>query len=210
MNARTIIFSVSTGLIVIALFVLFAQVQGNPAVEVPERALEEARQRHERANAARSRPDPGETQSFESPPPRRPGPRARAGNRDEPSAQPEDLPEERRRPRFDVDRERGNQPFSVTSSMQQGRALKDRMDETNKLYDSRDYEGAIASAQEILKDMPRNVRMLRVVVSSACITGDEGMAREHYAMLPARDQEQMSVRCKRYGVAFDPPSAGAQ
>jgi hypothetical protein len=209
MNVRTIIFSVSTGVIVIALFVLFFQVQGNPAVEVPERALEEARQRHERASAARSRPDPGEARSF-SP---RPGPAARANTPGEPGAapQPEDLPVERARPRLDLNEARdGDRPFPVTSSMQQGRALRDRMDETNKLYDSRDYEGAIAAAQEILKDMPRNVRMLRVLVSSACITGEEGLAKEHYAMLPARDQNQMNVRCRRYGVELDPAAASAQ
>jgi hypothetical protein len=208
MNVRTIIFSVSTGLVVIALFVLFFQVQGNPAVEVPERALDEARQRHERSSAAR--PEPVDMQSFEPSPPRPRAPRVSARVPDQP-AEDADAPEERARRRPGFDRAPGiNQPFAITGSMQQGRALKDRMDETNKLYDSRDYEGAIAAAQEVLKDMPRNVRMLRVVVSSACITGDEGMAREHYAMLPARDQEQMSVRCRRYGVEFEPPSARAQ
>jgi hypothetical protein len=210
MNVRTIIFSVSTGLIVIALFVLFFQVQGDFAVEVPERALEEARQRHERASAARSRPDPGAAQQFQPGPPRRLGPRADVSGEPGAAVQAEDLPAERPRPRLDLNRGPGKEPFALNSSMQRGRALKDRMDETNKLYDSRDYEGAIASAQEILKDMPRNVRMLRVVVSSACITGEEGVAREHYAMLPPRDQQQMSVRCKRYGVEFDPPAAGAR
>lgn len=194
MNVRTIILSLSTGLVVIALFALFLKVRGDAAVEVPERALEEARQRHERAKASHAR---AAAMPATASRPARPAPA-----REVEAPAPEDLPDERPRPSLGMNR--GDQPFTMNNAMQQGRALTERMNEVNKLYDRRDYEAAIAAAQEILKDTPRNVRMLRVVVSSACIMGEEGMAREHYALLPEQDQQHMSVRCRRFGMEFEP------
>jgi len=46
------------------------------------------------------------------------------------------------------------------------------------------------------------VRMLRIMVSASCIDGDAAVAQAHYGKLPASDQEQMKVRCARYGVTF--------
>jgi len=83
-----------------------------------------------------------------------------------------------------------------------GPRLDAAMDEANKAYDHGDYEEAKALAGRVLAQQPANVRMLRVVVSAACIEGDSVVAQAHYVRLPVHDQEQMRVRCARYGVAF--------
>ena len=76
------------------------------------------------------------------------------------------------------------------------------MDEANKAYDRGDYEDAKQIAGRVLAQNPSNVRMLRVMVSAACIEGDSVVAQAAFTRLPAHDQEQMRVRCARYGVAF--------
>jgi len=79
--------------------------------------------------------------------------------------------------------------------------LDEVMDETNSLYDKADYEGALAAALEVLERDPGNVRMLRVVVSSGCILGENQVAEAHYSQLTAfRDRLHMRVRCKRFGL----------
>jgi hypothetical protein len=40
------------------------------------------------------------------------------------------------------------------------------------------------------------------MVSASCIDGDAAAAQFYYARLPVADQDQMRVRCARYGVAF--------
>ncbi len=80
------------------------------------------------------------------------------------------------------------------------------MGEANKAYDRGDYEDAKQVAARVLAKYPANVRMLRIMVSASCIDGDGVVAFAHFARLPPADQEQMRVRCSRYGMAFpDPP-----
>ena len=81
--------------------------------------------------------------------------------------------------------------------------LKSQMNEANRLYDRADYEASREAALQVLSNNPDNVRMKRIVVSSSCIMGDEDLSREHFKLLPARDQRQMARRCKRYGIDFD-------
>lgn len=76
------------------------------------------------------------------------------------------------------------------------------MDEANKAYDRGDFEDAKTIAGRLLAKLPTNVRMLRIMVSASCIDGDSAVAQAHYAKLPPADQEQMRVRCARYGIAF--------
>jgi uncharacterized protein HemY len=76
------------------------------------------------------------------------------------------------------------------------------MDEANNHYDRGDYDAAMKTALEVLQDSPDNPRMLRIVVSAACITGDEQRARTHYDRLSPHHQRQMSRRCERYGMTF--------
>lgn len=83
-----------------------------------------------------------------------------------------------------------------------GAKLEAVMSEANKAYDHSDYDEARQIASRVLAQFPTNVRMLRVMVSASCIDGDAAAAQAHFAKLPPADQEQMKVRCARYGVAF--------
>jgi hypothetical protein len=78
--------------------------------------------------------------------------------------------------------------------------LKKRMARANRFYDRGAYEEAKQAAMEILKESPRNIRMLRIVVSTACVMGDPAIAKQYSARLPRRDLNQMKRRCKHYNV----------
>ncbi len=76
------------------------------------------------------------------------------------------------------------------------------MDEANKAYDKQEFEEARTIANRILAKDPSNVRMLRVLVSAACVEVDQAEAAKWLAKLPPNDQAAMKTRCTRYGVAF--------
>jgi hypothetical protein len=78
----------------------------------------------------------------------------------------------------------------------------DAMDEANKHYDRGDYESASKQALRILEKDPTNVRMLRIVVSSACLMGDSDAAIKYNVSLPPNDQRDMHRRCERYGITL--------
>lgn len=85
----------------------------------------------------------------------------------------------------------------------EAKSLKERMDEANRRYEVADYDGAITQARSILAENPLNIRMLRVVIASGCLMGDEELAREYHQKLPdhaKRAKRDMRVRCSRYGV----------
>lgn len=88
------------------------------------------------------------------------------------------------------------------AALDEGPKLDAVMDEANKAYDRGDFEDAKTIAGRVLARSPTNVRMLRIMVSASCIEGDAAVAQTHYANLPASDQEQMRVRCARYGIKF--------
>jgi hypothetical protein len=80
------------------------------------------------------------------------------------------------------------------------------MAEANKAYDRGDFDDARTIAQKVLQKSPGNARMLRILVSAACIEGDGPEAQKHFGELSASDREQMKTRCAKYGVTFtDPP-----
>jgi hypothetical protein len=83
-----------------------------------------------------------------------------------------------------------------------GPKLEAAMAEANKAYDRGELEDAKQLAGRLLAQDPTNVRMLRIMVSASCLDGDSTVAQAHYARLPAGDQEQMKVRCARYGITF--------
>lgn len=72
--------------------------------------------------------------------------------------------------------------------------------EANKLYDRGDFEGARSLAQKLLGQMPDNVRMLRVVVSSSCIMGEGDVAQKYATRLPQADHEAMVARCAKFQI----------
>jgi hypothetical protein len=81
------------------------------------------------------------------------------------------------------------------------------MAEANRAYDRMELDDARAIAQRVLKKLPTNVRMLRIMVSAACHEGDQVEAQKHFNLLPERDREQMKTRCMRNQVTFtDPPA----
>jgi hypothetical protein len=76
------------------------------------------------------------------------------------------------------------------------------MSEANKAYDRGDIDEARNDAEKLLAQQPSNVRMLRIVVSVACLDGDQAAAQKSYDLLPAADRDQMKTRCARSGVTF--------
>ncbi len=76
------------------------------------------------------------------------------------------------------------------------------MDEANKAYDKQEFEEARTIANRILAKDPTNVRMLRILVSAACVEVDQTEAAKWLAKLPVGDQAAMKTRCTRYGVTF--------
>lgn len=83
-----------------------------------------------------------------------------------------------------------------------GAKLDAVMAEANKAYDRGDYDEAKQLAVRLLAQLPTNVRMMRIMVSASCIDGDSAVALTYYPKLPPVDQEQMKVRCARYGIVF--------
>lgn len=78
--------------------------------------------------------------------------------------------------------------------------LDEIMLQANKAYDRGDFDEAKSIANKVLAKVPRNPRMLRILVSVACIDNDSASALAAYQQLPALDQEQMRTRCSRYGI----------
>ncbi|HTJ47447.1 MAG TPA: hypothetical protein VL463_35355 [Kofleriaceae bacterium] len=73
----------------------------------------------------------------------------------------------------------------------------------NKMFDRGDWEDASKQALKMLETDPKNAKMLRIVVSVACFTGDPDKAQKYWSQLSDdRDKAQMSVRCGRYGIQF--------
>lgn len=90
----------------------------------------------------------------------------------------------------------------VTLMPSKEEAFEKRLDSVNALYNRGNYIDAKSGALAVLADHPTNVRMIRVVVSSACILGEADEAEEWYGKLPRFDKRQMKTRCKRYQVEF--------
>jgi hypothetical protein len=84
----------------------------------------------------------------------------------------------------------------------EGPKLDAVMAEANKAYDRGDFEEAKTIAGRLLATQPANVRMLRIMVSASCIDGDTAVAQASFVKLPPADQEQMRVRCTRYGITL--------
>jgi hypothetical protein len=80
------------------------------------------------------------------------------------------------------------------------------MDQANKAYDRQDYEEAKSIAAKVLENDQRNVRMLRIMVSSSCLDGDSTTAQKYYVLLPKYDRDQMKLRCGRdSGITLTEP-----
>jgi hypothetical protein len=80
------------------------------------------------------------------------------------------------------------------------------MDRANKAYDAQDYEEAKSIATKVLAKVPKNVRMMRIMMSSACLEGDAALAQEWYAQLPKPDRLQLSRSQRCAGITFTEPA----
>lgn len=80
--------------------------------------------------------------------------------------------------------------------------LNEIMKQANEAYDRGEFDEAKAIAGKMLDKDPTNVRMRRVMVSASCVEGDAATAQAHFGKLPPDDQEQMRIRCTRYGITF--------
>ena len=80
------------------------------------------------------------------------------------------------------------------------------MDRANKAYDTQDYEEAKSIAMKVLAKSPKNVRMMRIMMSSACLEGDAAVAQEWYAQLPKPDRLQLSKSQRCAGITFTEPA----
>lgn len=198
MKVQNLVLAAATGAVVIAGIVLLIKVESSPSVALSEDELAEARRRHQSSLALAAEVPPAASASWTE----------RTSVKNRPAVAARGEPAARPTPQRPALRPRGggkldDTPARIAASTRPGapgEELETRMAEANKLYDRADYETALERADELLQQHPDNIRMLRVAISSACIIGQEDIARQYYGKLPERDRKQMSKRCARYGV----------
>jgi hypothetical protein len=181
--ARHVVLVVMAGVVLMAGLYLFHAVRAVPAVfgGVP----------------ARHEPTPS---IDESAPPSVPaGPAAPTTNHPH-AATPTAVPE------IASDPQPGDDLDSITIGSAANPKLDAIMDQANKAYDRQDYEEAKSIAGKVLAKVPTNNRMLRIMVSSACLEGDQALAQQYYVQLPKADRLQMKQRCDRAGITFTEPA----
>lgn len=71
-------------------------------------------------------------------------------------------------------------------------------------YDRQEFEEAKAIAARALSHDPKNVRALRIMVSTSCIEGNAVEAQKYFDQLPeGKDRADMRTRCGRdYNITF--------
>jgi hypothetical protein len=79
------------------------------------------------------------------------------------------------------------------------------MAEANKAYDKQDYDEAKTIARKVLLQSPNNARMLRILVSTACVDHDLAEAQKNYNLLTdPSDRQVMRTRCQRdFGITLN-------
>jgi hypothetical protein len=197
-QVRKIVLS-AVGLGVLCLLaLLLIEVTSSPASTVPEDELARARAAHARLQAGSG---VAAVRDLDIEPSARPEVRQRDAE------EPEDDDRNRRarpsrapaRPPTIVDRSAARP--TVTIAGREKSSVEVRMNEVNGFYDRGNYLDAHEAALEVLADQPRNVRMLRVAVSTSCILGEVDRAAKMYERLPEKDQRDMAKRCsEQYGI----------
>lgn len=190
MSPKNIALAVSGGLVVVAILALFVEVRKAPAAPNPAK-IDEARKNAKRTRipppstvddpwARGAMPTPTPTREPDPPPPPAvaPAPPMAPARTAQAAATP-DLDGD---PRLEISQQK---------------------DEANRLYDKMEYEESLKQALAVLEKQPGDIRMLRVVVSSACQLGDVDKAKQFWQQLPPHDQNQMARRCQRFGITFE-------
>ena len=201
MSIRNIVLAVNGGVVLVAILVLWVKVQAAPA-PADSRKVQQGLQAYQRTHTAPPTPS-----SVEDPWARKSD---GSGGISNDGAGSPPLPSPTRvTPKLGMDpSEVAAEPPTPAEASTPDVANDPRLDamsakdEANRLYDKQDYEGAMNRALEVLKSEPGDIRMLRVVVSSACQLGDADKARTYWAQLPPHDQNQMMRRCQRFGITF--------
>jgi len=78
-----------------------------------------------------------------------------------------------------------------------GDGVKEATEEVRKSYDTGNYVDAQKLSLEAVQKSPRNIKLLRYVVSSSCAVGEVETARQYAERLPKRDRDQMAKRCRQ-------------
>ena len=200
MNVRSILLAAGSALVLAGLVALMMAVEGEPELDIPETALAQAQQHYERTHATPTAPanpglaaaNPGRrdtsrtTGSTTKRPEPTPSPPARSNPRNDPGSDPNPTPP--------------TLPPAPPDQDDGGATLKELMDIANRYYDHGEYELAVEQALSILAEHPRNVRMMRIMVSAGCMMGAEDQARQYFPLLPENAKRVMRIRCGRYGI----------
>jgi hypothetical protein len=199
MQARKIILGVA-GIVVLGLVLfLLLSVHSDSRADIPAdkraRALAEYERQQRLAAAAVPEPPPPVDRTRRRVVRKKPEP--------EPEPEPEAPAPRRARPNLAQAAKMGMAAPSIQITQGGGTGddeSKKQMDEVRKAYDTGNYPMAQELSLEAIKKAPRNVKLLRYVVSSSCAVGDVSAASEYIRKLPRRDQKQMRKRCSRWGA----------
>ena len=197
MQTRNVIFAAVVVVVLGALLLLVLKVKEGPS-KVSDDKLAQARAAHSRSGASRpttrATPDEGADSAASS---KRASKRTKSAPKDDDAVDESDVVQ----PKMPSVKMSGVAP--AVSIKPRGDDFGSRMDEANNMYDKKDWEGAQEKAIELLKESPRSVRMMRIVVSTACHMGQQDLAAEWWAKLPDKDKLIMAKRCEQYEIEFD-------
>ena len=197
MHPRNILLVAFSVAVLGALVLLLVKVNAGAAVDVPEEALNEARARYARSQAARNRRSPAPPAASNAAAAaaaralraRKEAEQARSSSGrtpPEPRRPPARLPPQEAR-REDSPREQD---------------LASQRQELRSAYDRGNYELALQYAKGYLRERPNDRYVMRVTVTSACAAGDEETARAIYEQMIEEDRRIERLRCAKYGVEF--------
>lgn len=95
-------------------------------------------------------------------------------------------------------------PPSIAIEPTDEKQLKQLVTDAYGAYDRQEFEDAKALAARVVAADPKNVRALRILVSTSCIESNVADAQKYFDMLPdGKDRADMRTRCGRdYGITF--------
>ena len=180
----------SIGLISFSVFLLLAA-SGEQAVEVPESELSAARLEYEREHAPARSPAEGASATGL-------GDRATVLSA---AARPEPRPAASTGSEAEL--EELEAIFGETPELPQGASFFVKRKYVRRIYDRQRYPEALELGKVLLQERPRDVYLLRVVVSSACFTGEAAIARAHWERVRDRGiraRRDLLQRCHEFGI----------
>ena len=206
MQARNITI-VLAGLVVLGVVgVLLFQVRGDANPQLSEEKRARALAEYQRRQAA----TPPSRRAAPPPTAHRPRKWPTKKEEEEEESRPAPVRErrlpQRRLPQHKIERPQVDRPrpnVAAKKGDDDDNPVKARMMEATGFYDKGDYPAAQEVALEVLEKDPRNIKMLRVAVSTLCATGDVDRAAVYLERLPAGDKKQMMRRCRKWGAELD-------